>query len=435
MAQIKRPIRLFLIFILCAFGSNGQGVYVDTLKITIREADSIFIARNLQLLAQKYNVSATKALIIQARLYPNPVINFEQGAYNPQTKKWFEQDFPNGEQAYQVSQMIVMSRKIKKQTNIAETNFKLTEDNLLDLLRSLKLALHSSYYNIYYLQQTARVYDEEILSLKMIVAAYNQVKGKGYVSEADIVQVQAQLYSLKNEYQTLVDNINDLQSQARLLLQVSATTYLQPLVNPAIVKTDPLSVTLNALLDSAYVNRADLVIAKDNLLLSKQSYSLQKALAIPDFTAGIGVDRHGSYVTNFNAINIGFTIPIFNRNQGNIKNARILMDFNNTQLQLTKRILDEQVVRGFQKAIDADRLYKEIDPAFAANFDTLANEMLKSYMKRIVNLINFLTFYDAYKQNIVQLNSILFNKVNALENLNYLTGTSFFNKPDSRIKQ
>ena len=111
------------------------------------------------------------------------------------------------------------------------------------------------------------------------------------------------------------------------------------------------------------------------------------------------------------------------------------MDFNNTQLQLTKRILDEQVVRGFQKAIDADRLYKEIDPAFAANFDTLANEMLKSYMKRIVNLINFLTFYDAYKQNIVQLNSILFNKVNALENLNYLTGTSFFNKPDSRIKQ
>jgi len=56
-------------------------------------------------------------------------------------QKWFEQDFTNGEQAYQVSQMIVMSRKIKKQTNIAETNNKLAEDNLFDLLRSLKLAL------------------------------------------------------------------------------------------------------------------------------------------------------------------------------------------------------------------------------------------------------------------------------------------------------
>jgi cobalt-zinc-cadmium efflux system outer membrane protein len=322
----------------------------------------------------------------------------------------------------------VLSRKIKKQTNIAETNFKLAEDNLFDLLRTLKLALHSSYYNIFYLQQTAKVYDEEIRSFKMIVAAYNQVKGKGYVSEADIVLVQAQLYSLQNEYQTLIDNINDLQSQARLLLQVSATTYLKPSVDPGIVKTDPLSVSLNSLLDSAYVNRTDLMIAKDNLLLSQQTYTLQKALAIPDFTAGIGIDRHGSYVTNFNAVNIGIAIPIFNRNQGNIKNARILMDYNNTQLQLTKKILDEQVVRGFQKAIDADKLYKEIDPSFAGNFDTLANEMLKNYMKRIVNLINFLTFYDSYKQNSVQLNSILFNKVNALENLNYLTGTSFFNK-------
>ena len=407
---------------------DGQGVYKDTLKITIKEADSIFIAKNLQLLAQKFNVNATKALIIQARLYPNPEINFEQGAYNPETKKWFEQDFTNGEQAYQVSQMIVLSRKIKKQTNIAETNFKLAEDNLFDLLRTLKLALHSSYYNIFYLQQTAKVYDEEIRSFKMIVAAYNQVKGKGYVSEADIVLVQAQLYSLQNEYQTLIDNINDLQSQARLLLQVSPTIYLKPSVDPGIVKTDPLSVSLNSLLDSAYVNRTDLMIAKDNLLLSQQTYTLQKALAIPDFTAGIGIDRHGSYVTNFNAVNIGIAIPIFNRNQGNIKNARILMDYNNTQLQLTKKILDEQVVRGFQKAIDADKLYKEIDPSFAGNFDTLANEMLKNYMKRIVNLINFLTFYDSYKQNSVQLNSILFNKVNALENLNYLTGTSFFNK-------
>jgi len=262
----------------------------------------------------------------------------------------------------------------------------------------------------------------------MIVAAYNQVKGKGYVSEADIVLVQAQLYSLQNEYLTLIDNINDLQSQTRLLLQVPATNYLLPSIDPKVVRTDPQTASLNSLLDSAYLNRTDLQIAKDNLLLSKQTYKLQKALAIPDFTAGVAIDRHGSYVTNFNAVNIGIAIPIFNRNQGNIKNARILMDYNNTELQLTKKVLDEQVVRGFQKAIDADKLYKEIDPSFSSNFDTLANEMLKNYMKRIVNLLNFLTFYDSYKQNSVQLNSILFNKVNALENLNYLTGTSFFNK-------
>jgi cobalt-zinc-cadmium efflux system outer membrane protein len=181
-------------------------------------------------------------------------------------------------------------------------------------------------------------------------------------------------------------------------------------------------------LDSAFVNRTDLLIAKDNLLLSRQTYTYQRALAIPDISVGVGYDRNGSYITNFNAVNLGFDIPLFNRNQGNIKNALILIDYNKTQLDLTQKTLEEQVTRGLQKAIDADNLYKGIDTSFAGKFNTLANEMMKNYMKRNVSLITFLTFYDSYKQNIVQLNNILFNKINALENINFLTGTEFFNK-------
>lgn len=53
--------------------------------------------------------------------------------------------------------------------------------------------------------------------------------------------------------------------------------------------------------------------------------------------------------------------------------------------------------------------------------------MLDNYKLRLVRLLDFLTFYDSYKQNVVQLNTILFNKVNALENINFLTGADFFN--------
>jgi len=400
----------------------------DTLHLTLEKAEQLFLNNNLQILAQKYNVEATKALIIQARLYPNPNINFVQGAYNTETGRWFEQDYDNGEQAFQVSQLIVLSRKIHKQVKIAETNYKLEEDNFYDLLRTLKLALRSSFFNVYYLRQTAKVYDEEINSLRTIVAAYDQVQDKGYVSEADDIRVKAQLYSLQSEYQNLVDNINDLQSQLWLLLQVSPNSYVQPIVDMDIVKADPHFYSLKSLLDSAYVNRTDLMIAKDNLTLSKQTLSYQKALAIPDFTAGAGFDRHGSYISNFNAVSIGLDIPIFNHNQGNIKNARILIDYSNTQVHLAQKTLEEEVSRGLQKAIDADKLYKAIDPSFASNFDKLAKEMMEHYMTRSVSLLNFLTFYDSYKQNIVQLNTILFNKVNALENINFLTGTTFFNK-------
>jgi len=424
----KLGIVSVLVLLLLPKLTTAQLPKVDTVSITLARAEQLFLNNNLQILAEKYNVDATRALIIQARLYPNPNINLEQGAYNSETGKWFQTDAAHGEEAAQLSQLIVLSRKIKKQVRIAETNYKLAEDNLADLLVTLKLALRSTFFNIYYLRQTATVYDEEINALKKVVAAYKEVEGKGYVSESEVVQIQAQLYSLQSEYQTLIDNINDQQSELRLLLKAAPGIYYTPAVNPEIVNADPLAYSLRTLLDSAYANRTDLRIAQDNFLLGKQTYSYQKALAVPDLTVGAGYDKLGSYIKDFNSVNLGLDIPIFNRNQGNIKNARILIDYNNTQLQLTQNTLEEQVSRGLQKAIDADKLYKGIDPSFAAHFDKLASAMLDNYMKRNVNLLTFLTFYDSYKQNIVQLNTILYNKVYALENLNFLTDTDFFNK-------
>ena len=226
----------------------------------------------------------------------------------------------------------------------------------------------------------------------------------------------------------MIDNINDQESQLRLLLQVGPNTCYKPVVDTLIENADPLTYSLKTILDSAYANRTDLLIARDNMLLSQQTYTYQKALAVPDLTLGAAYDKQGSYIQNFNAVSLGFDIPIFNRNQGNIKNARILIDYNNANLQLTQKTLEEQVSRGMQKAIDADKLFKGVDASFAGNFDRLAKNMMESYMKRNVNLLTFLTFYDSYKQNIVQLNTILYNKVYALENINFLTGTNFFNK-------
>jgi cobalt-zinc-cadmium efflux system outer membrane protein len=425
---MKRLVVLIFSILSCSAFAQGEFPKQDTVSLSIAQAEETFLKSNLLLLAQKYNVDATQALIMEAKLYPNPGFNLEQGAYNSQTHKWFETDYAHGEEAYQVSQLIVLSRKIHKQALMAETNYKLAEDAFYDLLRTLKLALRSSFYNVYYLLQTAKVYEEEITALKTIVNAYKEVQGKGYVAESEVVQVQAQLYSLQNEYQTLIDNINDLESQLRLLLQSGPKTFIKPVVDPEIINADPMKYSYSSLLDSAYNNRTDLMIAKDNLLLSQQTYSYQKALAVPDLTVGAGYDWHGGYIPDFSYINLGLNIPIFNRNQGAIKNAKILIDYNNTQLEATKKSLEEQVTRAWQKAIDANKLYKGIDTAFSKKFDTLANEMMKNYMKRNVSLLTFLSFYDSYKQNIVQLNTIQFNKINTLENLNFLTGTNFFNK-------
>ena len=50
----------------------------DTLYLTLLQADRLFIDSNLLLLAAHYNVDANNALIGQAKLWNNPVLNTDQ---------------------------------------------------------------------------------------------------------------------------------------------------------------------------------------------------------------------------------------------------------------------------------------------------------------------------------------------------------------------
>ena len=150
-------------------------------------------------------------------------------------------------------------------------------------------------------------------------------------------------------------------------------------------------------------------------------------MAIPDVTLSFGYDQQGSYINHFNSLGFSIDIPIFNRNQGNIKSAKANITNNETLQKSIEATVEENIYRSLQKAIDADKLYKKIETPFAADFSRLTREVLLNYQKRNLSLLEFLDFYDAYKQNVLQLNYILYNRVQTLEDINFYTGTNLFN--------
>ena len=399
----------------------------DTISLNLRNAEDTFLKNNLSLLAQKFNIGAQKAFILQAKLYPNPSINFVQGLYNTQTGKWF-QTGSDGEEAVQLQQLVLLAGKINKQVKIAESNALLAEYNFYDLLRTLRFTLRNDFYQIYYLQQSASVYDEEIRSLEKINIAFEQQRDKGYIARSEVVRIKAQLYSLRNELNDLKNQINDRQSEFRTILQLPAGKYVIAHADTnTILAQHPQDLVLQNLMDSAYRNRPDLLIARVNHTLSEQNYAYQKSLAVPDVLLGGTYDRRGSYIPNFNGLSVGLNIPLFNRNQGNIKAYKNLIEYSNLQEQSVQKSIEEQVYRAYERAVDADKLYASMDKSFTGEFTALAKAVFENYQKRNISLIDFLNFYDSYKQYIVQLNYILQNRSTSMENINYLTGTNFFN--------
>ena len=51
----------------------------DTLKLTIKQAEAMFLQNNLQLMAQHYNIDIASAQVITAKLLPNPDFSLSNG--------------------------------------------------------------------------------------------------------------------------------------------------------------------------------------------------------------------------------------------------------------------------------------------------------------------------------------------------------------------
>jgi len=432
----KAATHLVMGFLFCCTGimaqnQPGNKLFTDSLSLRLDSAESMFLRNNFLLLAQQYNIDANKALVIQAKLLPNPNFSFSRGPLIPINDSLSNYPhstfFKNSENAVQISQLILLAGKRNKQIKIAQANVKLAEYQFYDLIRTLKYTLRTDFFNIYYLQQSAKVYHKEIAALQQVVIAFNQQAGKGYIAEKEVIRVKAQLYSLQSEYNDLINQINDTQSELRLVLQVK-NVYINPQIDPAkIAALSPDRYSAASLVDTAYQNRTDLNIARANTDIARLTYNYQKALAVPDLTASIAYDKQGSYAQNFNSAGISMDLPFFNRNQGNIKSAKFMIDYNLATQKSTEATVEEQVQRALQKAYDNHKLFLNIDPKFTSDFDRLLNEVLINYEKRNLGLLDFLDFYDSYKQNVLQVNYIQFNHVSAFEDLNFYTGTNFFN--------
>ena len=400
---------------------------LDTMRLSLPLAEKMFLDSNLQLLANHYNVDASKALVIQAKLLPNPNFSIGHTLYSGTLNKFFPTG-ANDETTVGLSQLIQLAGKRNKQVLLAQASVRLSEFQFFDLVRTLKYTLRTDFFNIYYLQQSAKVYDEEIRSLQAVSEAFAQQEGKGYISKQETIRIRAQLYSLQSEYNDLINQINDKQSELRLVLQVKPTVYIDPQVDTtALDKLDPTQYALNTLVDSAYNNRTDLQMARTNININQLNYNYQRSLAVPDLTLSLGYDEAGSFLYNYYGIGASIDLPFFNRNQGNIKSARAQIAGAVASQRSTQATVEENVARALQKAFAQQKLYQNVDPKFYGDFEHMLHEVLSNYQKRNISILDFLDFYDSYKENTLQMNMVGFNRVSAFEDINFYTGTNFYN--------
>jgi cobalt-zinc-cadmium efflux system outer membrane protein len=392
----------------------------DTISISLDEAEKIFLQNNLDLLASRYNIDASKALIQQAKLWDNPVLNTDQNIYDG---KFFQHNNNAGQVYVQVTQLIRTAGKRNKLAQLAEDNTKISEQQFNDLIRTLRFTLHSDLLNVNELLKSKKVFDTEITELNKLVAGMDVQLQQGNISLKENMRIKALLFSLNNELVDIQSQLIPLQSEIHLLLQNKDSSFVKPLLTYDFANLTAITTPgLNELIDTALSTRGDAQLAQAALQYQQHNLVYQKALAKADVNVGVEYDRLNSYSPNYWGLAISLPLNIFNRNQGNIKSAQFSIKSQQAVTDQTISSVQQEVIKAYSSLKYFQQVNNTQQLDFSKNYDSLFQNMLNSYRERQVSLLEFIDFMDAYKDTKLKLLQQHSSLVAAADELNYTVG-------------
>ena len=414
---------LFLLFLLLAGKMCAQQV-AGTL--TLKEAEQRFLERNLSLIAERYNIDMAQAQVLQAKLFENPVISLEQNVYNRLNGKYF--DFgKEGEAVVEIEQVIHLAGQRNKQVRLEKINKEIAEYQFEEVMRTLRQELNEKFVEVYFLSKSIAIYEKEVNSLHVLLGGMKIQQEKGNISLMEISRLESMLFSLRKEKNERENDLLTTRGELNLLLNLPEDTQVQLSLDEEVLQQLDLSQLSFADLKAIINERPDQKIARSTVNASRANLKLQKSMAFPEFSVKGNYDRVGNFINDYFAIGVSLSVPIFNRNQGNIKAARFSIQQAGVQQEYAANRADMELFTAYTSLEKATQLYQSTNMDLERNFEKLITGVNENFTRKNISLLEFIDYYDSYKETCIQLYEIKKNVFLAMENLNTVVGQNVLN--------
>ena len=318
-------------------------------SITISDAVSIFLQRNLQLVADRYDIDTVDAEKLTARLRPNPEItvglsdiplNFRDNFVKPQTF------------AYGISQTFELGGKRSKRIAEANANSEVARAEFQTVVWQLTNDLKKKFYAVLLAESLLKLAQENQKTFAEIIKHTTEVFQLGEISGLDLQRLEVEKFKFDTE---VANSEKDYEVALRDLRVTLGGDYRTMEVDVAgsIEYYHPYEFSLADLREKALAARPDLKAAKLSERAADASILMQNAQRIPDLTIGGGVEEVPQSGNTYN-FGVGIPLPIHDRKQG--ERAKALIQKMKAQSQ--QQFLANQVLSDVDKALVAFEIQK-----------------------------------------------------------------------------
>lgn len=308
---------------------------------------------NYELQSIKTDIEIAQAELQKAGLWPNPEVE-----YSFVTDKYNANE---GEESseYGLSQSIPISGRTIFQKKVAKLGIERAKWQVKNFERELIAETLKTFYQIAVLEEKEKIFSFLVKINEDLLETVKSRLNQGEVSEVDVSITGAELQTTRQKLAEIKALLFEKKSTLnRLMGQRVNHSYS---VRPDSLEPEFADLDLDALTEKTLENRPDIKAKAIEVKMGEGSLRLARAMQIPDITLGGFYTNETSFLDVNDQIiedkgkligaKISLPFPLFNRNQGEISQAKAEKKKVNLELEALKIQAMQEVAFYYTKVI------------------------------------------------------------------------------------
>lgn len=395
--------------------------------LAIGQAVAEAVDKNLDLLAERYNIPIADARIVTARLRPNPVVSV-WGNYFDILGAGFDPATNAGgptESGARVDFVLERGGKRRERVAAAEAGKAVSQLELLNATRTLIVAVQSAFIDVLQAKADLALAVENLKTFEEIVRVNASRVKSGDLAEVELIRSQVAQLQFENTVRQA-----ELQLQtARARLQLLAGRRRGDRLVDAIgeMRREEMPLSLEALRQRALAQRPDVLAQRQDQARSQAELRLQLAQGKVDYTVGAAANRQ--WVRTLNAGNsMGFffsiPLPLHSRNQGEIARAQQERLQVEAKIRALETTIENEVDIAYLQYQNAKTTLSRIEESLLVRARDVRQVTEYSYRRGEATFLEFLDTQRAYNETIQAHNQAQADFARSLYSVDATTGTT-----------
>lgn len=294
-------VRLF-----CLFASMAPllGAAEDTLRVSRKEAEALFLNNNLDLIAQRLTIQQAEAQIIQAKLWPNPEFSLDEvNLWTTKNQLSSGERIPplfgdfgrNREFTAELSQLIETGGKRRKRIAMESVERDIASVYFSQLLRELKTQFRKSFVELSYCQSYLEILQGQLRALDQLLFSFEKQYQQGNLNKQEVFRLRALRLELNQQIVESQKEVHAGQKDLMVLLHLPSGYYLLAEQEESTPVDRLKMLTLGGLIAGAQAGRPDGRISLLEEDRARKKYDYEYAKRKPDWIVGMNYDRGGIF--------------------------------------------------------------------------------------------------------------------------------------------